>query len=143
MSRGTHGRDGGFTLLELLAVLAATAAVIWLSIPLLTTGFGPSRRLQDATSKIVAALQDSRSLAMSRGRTVRAVLGAQRITSDAGVEIDLPKWLSVEPAATSLFVAFKPDGTATPIAFSLKDGNRLARIRIDWFTGRTTVAFEG
>jgi len=65
-----HGRDGGFTLLELILVMVILSTVLAMAAPSLR-GFFASRKTHDTAAQILALTQFARSQAISEGIVYR------------------------------------------------------------------------
>src|SRR6059058_5139714 len=66
--RRTH--PAGFTLLELILVMAIVAIIVAMASPMLR-GFGEARRGDNCAAELVALTQWARTQAMTRGATFR------------------------------------------------------------------------
>jgi general secretion pathway protein H len=137
-------REGGYTFLEMLAVLGLLALVLSLSFP---AGKSTSRQgLESQASQISARLKAARVLAISRNTevTLEVDLAKRRITISGGEQ---PLDLSEDIALTMLTardevqrgrgaIRFFPDGTSTGGSLSLRLGNRTAVVGVNWLTGK-------
>jgi general secretion pathway protein H len=144
--------DAGFTLLELMVVLAIVGAVSAMVLPRLAA---PSERM---------ALK---AIAMQLGHQIRATrLAAVRTSSVQTVTIDSATrryWSSVDPAPRVLpqrmrlvadgaclertatgeqILQFRPDGSACDATIVVSDGGRSGRIAVDWLTGTANLAWS-
>lgn len=127
--------DRGFTLAEMLVVLAIVALTTAALVPLV----GRTRTsftLRTTAELIAADLRDVRSAAIAWGapRTLAVMSGERRISS-AGLtpERQLPAGLTLHvtggaPILGGVAVRFGPDGASSPARMSLTDG--AARISI-------------
>jgi general secretion pathway protein H len=127
--------DRGFTLAEMLVVLAIVALTTAALVPLV--GRTRSTFTLRTTAELIAAdLRDVRTAAIASGapRALVVMPGERRISS-AGLTPErlLPAGLTLEmtggaPVAGGLAVRFGPDGAASPARMSLNDGT--ARVSI-------------
>jgi len=128
-------RAAGFTLIEMIVVLAVLALAVGL---VLTHGPVRSHRLElDAAARQVAgALRLARTRAIAQERPVPVALDARGFSLDRAAPVT---WAaSVSPEGNRL-VVFTPDGGSSGGRIVLRDGGRAVAIGIDWLTGRVVV----
>ncbi len=139
-------RKDGFTLLELLVVLAIVALMMAIAVPRFA-GALPGAELDSGARKLAAGLREARSLAVSINRAVPFTLsgGANRYAIGRGGESkQLPENLAITlvtgsreiTGANQGSIRFFPDGSSTGgrIELAGTGGNR--SIEVDWLTGR-------
>lgn len=142
-------RGQGFTLFEILLVLAITGSLAMLAAP----NFAPalaSARLKATTRDMASALRQARNLAMRQRRDVRLTLDIQqhlyRISGESRIhhvpdEIDL-KLFSADSEILSPergSVRFFPDGSSTGGRITLSTGGRQQFLDINWLTGQVLL----
>ena len=135
-----HGRDRGFTLLELILVMVILSTVLAMAGPSLK-GFFTSRKTHDTASQILALTQYARSQAITQGIVYRLNfdtlensywLTSQRegVFEELGIEFGriftLPKDVVMEvedldKEDNEMFVKFTPQGTVTAGTIRLID----------------------
>jgi len=146
---GRPARGGqGFTLLEVLLVLAVMALGAALTLPALVRPSGTE--LRTAAGSVVAGLRRAREAAVNTQRattlTVNVADASFTVQGD-GAERRLPG-----SVALSLFTArseiedeargrirFFPDGSSTGGRITLASGERRYHVDVDWLTGRVRV----
>ncbi len=117
--------DSGFTLMEMLVVIAVMALIL-----LLVTGYGPPRshrlEAQAAAQQVAAAMRNARGQAIAQGRPVALILPRT------------PAWLSVtiQPPGG---IVFAPDGSASGGRVRLAGDGRDIAITADWLTGQVQI----
>lgn len=144
--------DGrGFTLIELVAVLAILAATAALVIPAVGRGSGVLR-LRTGAGRVAALLREARVQAVSRGRPTRVILDRARNTVTLAAahpdrsarQVELPTGLHLSAASGGETLTFSPRGLTREARWVVEatGGQRLV-IRVDGVSGRVTVVPEG
>lgn len=144
--RGLGGQSG-FTLFELLIVLAIVALAVGLII-----GRGPlgarTLAIQAAASALASDLRAARAEAILRNRPVTVTIDVARhlwIASD-GKPRSFPRDLTVRATtvagqvqAHKASIRFEPDGSCSGGSIVLADGTRHWRVGVDWLSARVSV----
>ncbi|MGF1641919.1 MAG: GspH/FimT family pseudopilin [Rhodospirillales bacterium] len=138
----------GFTLFELLVVLALVALIAAGSLPLLARGTGPAA-LKGAAQDVAAALRRARSEAVVRNTDVVLTVdvGERSFRVGDAAARALPATLAVELytaqteriAADAGGIRFFPDGSATGGEIVLADDRSKLNVQVDWLTGRVVI----
>jgi general secretion pathway protein H len=141
-------RGGGFTLIEVVVVLAVLGIALVLVVgykPPWSSGLG----LRGIAAELASGLRLARSEAIISNRSVAFDLDlvGHRYRVGQGVEHRLPANLSIElltiageqQAAGIGDIRFNPDGSSTGGRISLADGQRRMAVGVDWLTGRISV----
>jgi general secretion pathway protein H len=140
--------DRGYTLFELLIVLA----ILGISIAVLAppVARGPGLQLRSGTSLVAAVLREARSLAIRDNRELKVIvdIGARTLQVDSGgderkLEGDLE--LSVYTATSELqdakrgAIRFFPDGTSTGGRIRLSSQVQANDVAVNWLTGHVEI----
>ena len=137
--------EAGFTLVELLVVLALLAMAYGLAVPALNRVIGAGDQ-QVAVRELAAALRQARSDAVVGAREVRFVIdtGAGVYGADPAVR-PLPRGIAIVAAVPATHrlsprlaaIDFFPDGASTGGRITLStSGGGSADVAVDWLSGR-------
>ena len=144
------GRDNGFTLLELIVVMAALAMAAVIAFPSVS---GSRRGLtaEAAALNFASALRIARAEAIRSNREQTLVLDVgRRSYSAAGLRVaralpaDVAISYEIPPAEQSAdaiaAVRFRPDGSSSGGTFRFAAHRKSASVAVDWLTGSARVA---
>ncbi len=140
--------ERGFTLIEMLVVIAIIALIAAFALPQFTSAQAKAD-MSSAARRLAAGLRSTRSLAMTQGRSEAFSLDiAHRLyRSGSGVTqaIDKNVGLTLVTAsreridAVTGSIRFYADGSSTGGGIGVRAGTRNALILVDWLTGRVSV----
>ena len=139
------GRNDGFTLIEVICVLAIVALLAALALPRLNPGTTPAQ-VDAYAVRIAALLKADRFAAMRAGRPVVTALSASSrwVKSGAGLglvqlpaDIDLDATLADRCAGvkTQRVIAFFPSGMSCGGVIALARPGASVEILVNWLTG--------
>jgi len=145
----------GFTLLELLIVLAIGAMLVSLSEPMYSRVV-PGARVRSQARDLIVALRESANKAVSSGRETLVQFNTTERTYAADdsriVHLSEDVGLSVRPSIDlqsapltnpdeqdEVTIRFFPDGSSTGATISLAYATRGYLIGVDWLTGRVEL----
>jgi len=147
MSRAGEG-PGGFTLVELLVVLAVVGLALAILAPVGRGAWSGIAARSDAET-IAAALREARSDAIARNREAVLLvdLGAHELRLDGGPPVPLDRDLALALVTGSEEVLgadagqirFFPDGTSTGGRVTVSRGEKRLDVLVDWISGRVRV----
>jgi general secretion pathway protein H len=140
---------GGFTLLELVVVLAIAAALFALALP---SGSKQRDRAEmvNAARTVAAALRQTRSQAITAGRPAAFAIdiasaryGAAGARSaeqlPRGTEVSVMTTAPDRRGETTGLIRFYPDGSSTGGGVSLQRGRDRFDILVNWLTGGVSI----
>ena len=151
----------GFTLLELLVVLAIASLLVAL-VPPLYSKVVPGARLKTFTHDFVVSLRESRALAVSGSRRVGlrliadppsyAVDGGPAIYPPGGIRMTAFDYIAAQrrPLNDShaitdrdLSIRFYPDGSSNGAVVRIASGTASYRVDVSWFMGEVRISGTG
>ena len=148
----TRRHSAGFTLVELLVVLAMIALLVALARPMYSAAV-PGARVRTEILDLAMSLRQSRNRAISSGKIIVAEFDTEHARYAIGPD-------TVElPASTQLFAAqrginpiqtlatddpivrleFYPDGSSTGASVEMRNASASWQLDVDWLTGRIRV----
>lgn len=118
----------------MLAILGLMAGLVLVR----GTPRGGAIDMREASSAVAGALRVARSRAIATNRPVPVRFDPANATLQVGNEAirRLPAGIGIAAAPTILF---RPDGGSTGGMVVLASGSRMARIGVNWLTGRVAV----
>jgi general secretion pathway protein H len=142
-------RAPGFTLIEMLVVLALIAAASALAAGVLTGGLA-GLRLRSSANTVAAQLRYTRAQALATGEAQRFVIDprAHRWSAPHGHHGALPPTLGVafigaretQPSPGEGAIVFFPDGASTGGRVQLSAKSARWNVDVAWLTGEVKVA---
>lgn len=142
-------RARGFTLVELVVVVALVATAMALAATVFSAGL-PGQQLRGATLELAAQLRYTRAQALVTGLPQQFQLDTRtrewqapnRHQGRLPAKIDVVATVAREeqPAPQIAAIRFFPEGAATGGRIVLKRGSAVWRIDVDWLTGEVAVA---
>jgi general secretion pathway protein H len=146
----TSRTERGFTLLELIVVLALGAIIyaLILSAPL---GRASAADLKAAARTLASGLRQAQTTAMATRRDALLTIDVEArefITSGETESRRLPENIELKLFAAQSEVAserrgsirFYPDGSSTGGRITVASGERKYLVDVDWLTGRVSIA---
>lgn len=140
----------GFTLVELMVVLAIAGLMLALAPPLISSVM-PGVELKAAARRTAGALRLAREIAIADGRDTAWVIDIEsnryRIDGDhragslpAGLEVELVAAEDEMQSESVGAIRFFPDGSSTGGRVILKRGDGGYQVGVNWLTGRILIA---
>jgi general secretion pathway protein H len=145
---GDAGREAGFTLIEIIVVLAVLGFALALIVgyrPPWSSGLG----VRGTAAELASGLRLARSEAISRNRPIafKIDLSDHHFQIGTSAVRPLPVRLSIalltvsgEQRGTTGDIRFNPDGSSTGGRISIADGTQRIAVGVDWLNGRVSIA---
>jgi general secretion pathway protein H len=141
--------EAGFTLFEVMVVVAVLALAAALAYPTVRAGRAEAGARETARA-LASAMKDARTQAMrsSTQRTVTIDVAMRRFWIDGAAEaqafgralnLEVDTIASERQGEQLARVRFYGDGSSTGGEVRIGDGRRQAILRIDWLTGAATI----
>lgn len=141
--------SSGFSLLELLLVLAITSAIVGLVAPRLS-GTLDSLQLKRLSREMAASLSTTRTQAISKGQSAIWLLNLEKhfyqygrhnkiVSYPESIDVTLTTASKEQISDTIANVRFFPDGSATGGEIVLARGKQTYSIQINWLTGQIRI----
>lgn len=139
----------GFTLIELMVVLAVLALLLTVAVPFFPKAL-PGAEIKGAARELAAGLRTARSRAITLNREVGFTLdveGRRFAVNEVGEARELPPDVEISFVTarselldeTTGVIRFFPDGSSTGGRVSLAHGARGYHVDVDWLTGRISI----
>jgi general secretion pathway protein H len=143
------GEPGGFSLIELVVVLAVMGFVLALIVGY-RAPWSSGLTLEGTAAELASDLRLARSQAIADNRPVAFALdlaghryrvgGDPPRTLQPKLKIALLTVNGERRGATAGDIRFNPDGSSTGGRITIADNGRRVAVGVDWLTGRVTVA---
>jgi general secretion pathway protein H len=140
----SRSRCEGFTLVDMLVVLAIIALTTTFAMPLLSGG-SEGLRLDMASSELAVALRVTRSAAITRNAQMTLFIDVDRRTFGSNVvsersfapsiEAKLTFASAMQSAVSNGGFQFFPDGSSTGGDVTLSLRGKQTKLCVDWLTG--------
>ncbi len=141
-------RDRGFTLFELLVVLAIVSLVAGFAVPRFWTAI-PGVELRQTARSVASTLRSARSQAIFKNRAQDFILdgaartyglegGRQSVLAEA-VSASMTGLAEQEKDRQTGRIRFFHDGSASGGRLTLRTGDRVLQVDVDWLTGHVLI----
>jgi general secretion pathway protein H len=147
-----HAGGAGFTLFEVLVVLAIVGLVTAVVAPVLFRGLAGTQA-RSVAYEVAAALRQARGEAVAQNTDVAVTfdLGRRAYAVERSRPRPVPDGVAIELYAASVEqidavtggIRFFPDGSATGGQVTIGDGAARYAVDVDWLTGRVRVGEAG
>jgi type II secretion system protein H len=144
------GRQHGFTLLELMVVMAILVLVAML-FPVALDRALPGRRASSTAEQLASMVREAQGSSLLSGRPVAlTVQGHDLVTWDAVTSTPIGRSLSFAPSTEVALVDLEgravpalvvyPDGSAQAVRFDVEDGGHRKAVLVSAVNGRVSLA---
>jgi len=143
--------EAGFTLVEMLVVLAILAITATFAAPLLSSG-SSTLRLEMASGEMTAALRVTRSAAITRNAELDFLIDVDRRTFGSpaapqrafapGIDVKLTFASGIRDTASVAGFKFFPDGSSTGGDVTLLLRGQRVKLCVDWLAGMVSKASD-
>jgi general secretion pathway protein H len=141
--------EDGFTLAEMLVVLAVLAIVLAFSLPMVP-GSGTQQKLQATAREITSLMSSARSKAIKTGNPTDVVFDRDKktwATADNGRVVHVGGNIGVEAVTAAHLISgqfiryrFFPDGGSSGGEVQLSAQDAKATFQLNWLNGATTFS---
>lgn len=153
MSDG-FSRQRGYTLLEMLIVMAIFSLMLGFAVPSLRSS-SAAGTVKHAEAVLVSALREARARAVATNQQagVRLDLTANRLSQgpafsaadaeilgDQSLQIQLTTARALMAGESDGMIVFFPDGTSSGGRVILQSGSASSVVEVDWMTGLTRIS---
>lgn len=152
MDTAARTQNAGFSLLELIVVLAVLAAVAALALPrarsalqnasLESTAVHLASALRLTRAGVIRSSQDKTLTFNPEQRVYWSDVEPRRRPVEGGITLTTIND-AFERVGSNRRIRFRPDGSATGGVIVLSDGSRQVRVTVDWLTGKTSIIKAG
>lgn len=134
-------KQAGFTMVEMLVVLALIALAMTISLPYATKS-DDARKLEALSSSIITELRLSRAKAIAQNRMVSLVVDLKEHTVNSSPPITIPASINInlltvqgQTPSNQFGFNFYPDGAASGGKIVLTLEKNKQEIDVNWLTG--------
>ena len=142
-------RQNGFTLLELMVVLAIAAVMMTVVPPLISSAL-PGAQLKSTARQLAAGLRTARNEALVQRRESRLLIDLEKRRFGLGgrdrsypipesLKVDLLTVESERLSDKQAGIRFFPAGGSTGGRITLSTGKRALGVDVDWLTGKVRI----
>lgn len=146
------GRESGFTLLELMVVMAILVLVATL-LPMALDRALPGHRVATTAERLMSLVREAQGSSVVSGRPVTlTVQGHELVTQDGATSAAIGRPFSfptstnvslidLEGRAATALVVY-PDGSTQPVRFDIEDSGRRRAVIVSAVTGRVSLTAD-
>jgi len=146
------GKEAGFTLLELMVVMAILVLVATL-LPMALDRALPGHRVTTTAERVVSMIREAQGSSMLSGKPITlTVRGHDLVAQDAVTSAAIGRPLAFSSSTTVSMVDLDgriaaalvvyPDGSAQAVRFNVEDSGRRKAVLVSAVTGRASLASD-